>query len=225
MATTDKLKLYLPLGDDFADVQVSVNDQMKIIDNSFKVEIVPNEAGLPAVPYKGQLAYREDIHELYYWDNISASWIYILSRKNAWGRRAQAHTNVAGENVSAGQEKGPYLTCTYNQVVGRSYKVSWNMSLDSPGNGDFGDNRLRIRSKVGPSVEVTDNLLYWIWLDYLAGGASQRVSGSGFFSYTAESTGQITLGVFLARAGVAATAFFAENCDNNIIVEDIGWNG
>lgn len=227
MPTTSKLGLYLPEGDDLArDIDLSVNDQMKIIDNNFKVEIVPTFADLPVAPYDGQLGYIEDNQELYYWNALNVAWVYILGRKDGWGKKFYEKKSTASEEVGKNQEKGPYITATYNQQEGRIYRVSWNVETDSPGGGDFGDNYLRIRYKLSNSVGVADQLLYWMWIDHMTSGGTNSCSHSGDFTYTAESTGQISLGMFLARGNVSVNdiIYFSSGHDNNLMVEDVGWS-
>lgn len=224
MAVTPKLGLYLPEGTDTNHTETSINEQMKIIDNSFRVAVCKDASELPPTPYKGQLAYREDIHELHYWDDLSSSWVYILGRRNAWGRVAEAKNSTKGPDVGPNQEKGPYLSVTYNQIKGRIYSVNWNAETDSPNNGDFGTNQFRIRYRLGNSVSVSDSLLYWQWVDQANAETTASVSHAGGFSYTAETTGQITLGTFLWRGSSFPTIYFAPGHENNIIVEDVGWS-
>lgn len=224
MATTDKLGLYLPEGTDLVDPETAINDQMKIIDNNFKVEVCVDASELPVTPYDGQLAYREDVHQLFYWNELNGEWVFILGRKDAWGKKGYQVNITKGDDVGRNEEKGPYISLTFNQLEGRIYRVSWNMETDSPGGGDFGTNQLRVRYKFSTSVDVSDSLLYWNWLDHMNGQSTNSVSHSGGFSYTADRDAQVTLGVFLWRGNSSPTIYYAPGHDNNLMVEDIGWS-
>lgn len=225
MATTSKLGLYLPQGTDLVDIKQAHNDQMALIDNNLRVVVLAHLTDKPVGDFNGQFAYAEDVSELYYWKASTTSWIYICSRKNGWGKKGRVFTDIASPEVGANQETGPYLSLTYNQLIGRIYKVSWTVETDSPNTGNFGDNKLRFRYKMGSSVDVVDTEINWMWLDHMNNGGTNSVSHSGGFTYTAESTGQITIGMFLAKIAGGAKIYLASSQHNEMIIEDIGWNG
>jgi hypothetical protein len=222
MATTPKLGLYLPVGGDFSDVEVSMNPQLQLIDNAKDVDVVNGFGDLPVSPYTGKLGWVKLDNILYFWNG--SAWVEILRRQNNWGKVAYVASDSAGSKVGANAES-MYLKATYNQVVGRIYKISYSCNCDSDFIGGFGNNKINLRYRFGNDVATSDALLFWKWADMANDYTMASVSHGGTISYTADRTAQITIGMSLSRGSGSQNIFFAAGNHNNLMIEDIGWNG
>lgn len=227
MAVTSKLGLYLPQGTDLADVQTMINDQLQKIDDNITVQFVTN-ATLPASPFLGKVIYNTDTKELRYWSG--SAWIFICSPKDAWGVRSFQKNETAGPDVGYNQEKGsaannslPFITCTFNQIKNRIYRVAYSVQTDSSSATDYGGSKINLRYKFGNSVDVADPVLYWQYADMQKNGTTFSVDHVGGFAYTADRTSQISIGMYLTRyENTAFTLHFVAGANNIMFVEDVG---
>jgi hypothetical protein len=221
MANTTKLGLYLPVGSDLADVETSLRTQLQSIDDKIPVHVC-TQATLPVTNlWIGKLVWLTDLNELWFYS--STGWKFILSRSSAWGRKAFSVNNAVGPTVSRNEEKGPYLSCTFNQIQGRLYRIGYSVETDSPNSTDFG-NQIRIRYKYDSSVSVSDSLLYSMWADQNKNGSTSSVGHSSTFTYTAGQTRQVTFGLFLYRNDQGSEQVFLGGGNyNSLFAEDVGW--
>lgn len=221
MATTTKLGLYLPVGGDFSDVEVSLKPQLQLIDDGKDVKVVTNFGDL-GTSYSGRLGWVKSENALYFWNG--GSWIEILKRANAWGKMAYSSSELVGTKVSSGQE-ATYLKGTYNQIKDRIYKISYSVVCDSDNVGGFGNNKINLRYRFGNDVGTSDALLFWKWADVINNITTIGVTHQGTITYTADRNAQITIGMSISRSGGAQNIYFASGNHNNLMIEDIGWSG
>lgn len=221
-ATQNGDKVYLP---EVVDVNTWISNNMTQADGilgAFPCTSATRPNGGTRFP--DMVIFERDTKNLMRWNNGATVWELINNVDRARGRKAYASSNVAGATCLPGDHVGPYLPITLNVESGQWYEVFFSVNVEYV-TGSDAEAFAAVRIQDGATVDVSSNSIGFFGCD--ANGLTvDGTNNRGVCAYQAPSSKQITIGLFLDRASMAATPGnslrFAANTHNMMCIEDVG---
>lgn len=218
MTNTPRLSLYEPVNTEIVDVLTAIDDQMLIIDSAAVVTEDTSVTRPSTSLYAGRFAYDRDTHELVRYNG--AVWVRTSAENRPRGKIGFVNTSVASATVAANAEIGPILSITFVALPNRRYMISFGGAIALVAGNDA-PAAYRIRKANGVTVDITSTLVATFGADANDNSANVVTRNDGFCEYTPNS-GQITMGLFLARPNTGDAKTIRSVDYQYLAIEDVG---
>lgn len=206
------------------NVTTAISNQFSQLDGQIQcVEVADNTARDAIVPpqrFTGMIVFVNSTGLLQWWNG--AAWQNINDPSAALGVTG---VNITNPNIAIPANSDQlFASQTMSMSTGRLYLVRWNVTVGLNTLANAVPIGAKFRIAPGATITTATSPSFITRCDYYVSpsGSFDRIHHAGFFLIQAPSSGQNTLGLFLARLADGIGGSSAGFLNTNFSVEDIG---